>query len=155
LVVERGDDEGVILKPATFTTRSTLALPVSGNVELATADRFYSGRVDQIKGVDPGILVRAHRRCCLLKLVGASVKMVTRKTPCAPSNAALSVSGLSNLLEDSSAIPDAVCLEKGESSAAPEFKVRAPDSQSKIKVIGNSQRKSSADLDNRRHSGCI
>src|SRR6266478_2658724 len=42
LVVERGDDEGVILKPAILHHPIDFGLAGKvGNVELATADRFY------------------------------------------------------------------------------------------------------------------
>src|SRR6266403_6197770 len=42
LVVERGDDEGVILKPAVLHYPIDFGLAGKvGNVELATADRFY------------------------------------------------------------------------------------------------------------------
>src|SRR5258708_26930066 len=42
LVVERGDDEGVILKPATLDYSIDFGLAGKvGDVELATADRFY------------------------------------------------------------------------------------------------------------------
>src|ERR1700687_2747577 len=83
--------------PASCTTRSILALPVKwGTLNSPPLIASTSGRVDQIKCLTPASLAaRTAAGACLSSSVPASRKLVTRKTPCAPSNAALSVSGLS------------------------------------------------------------
>src|SRR2546428_253995 len=84
--------------PASFTTRSILALPVKwGTLNLPPLIASTSGRVDQIKCLTPASIAP---RIAAVACVSSSAppyaqKLVTRKTPCAPSNAALSVSGLS------------------------------------------------------------
>src|SRR5258706_10829009 len=83
--------------PPSFATRSILALPVKwGTLNLPPLIASTSGRVDQIRCLTPASLAaRMAAVAYLISLVPASRKLVTRKTPCAPSNAALSVSGLS------------------------------------------------------------
>src|SRR6266850_182193 len=82
--------------PPPFTTRSTLALPVKwGTLNLPLLIASTSGRVDQIRCLTPASLAaRMAAVACLSSSLPASKKLVTRKTPCAPANAALSVSGL-------------------------------------------------------------
>src|SRR5882762_8637603 len=79
-----------------FTTRSILALPVKwGTLNLPPLIASTSGRVDQIKCLTPASLAARMAAVACLSSSDPSRKLVTRKTPCAPSNAALSVSGLS------------------------------------------------------------
>src|SRR5258705_2547368 len=82
--------------PPSFTTRSILALPVKwGTLNLPPLIASTSGSVDQIKCLPPvSLAARMAAVACLSSSRPASRKLVTRKTPCAPSNAALSVSGL-------------------------------------------------------------
>src|SRR6266404_2242440 len=83
--------------PPSFTTRSILALPVKwGTLNLPPLIASTSGKVDQIRCLTPAPLAaRMAVVAYSISLVPASPKLVTRKTPCAPSKAALSVSGLS------------------------------------------------------------
>src|SRR5712692_771216 len=84
-------------KPASFTIRSTLALPVKwGTWNLPPLIASTSGSVDQMKCLTPASLAACTAAvACLNSSVPFSQKLVTRKTPCAPSNAALRVSGRS------------------------------------------------------------
>src|SRR5882724_2785565 len=81
--------------PASFTIRSILALPVkwgTSNLPPLIASTF--GSVDQTKCLTPASLAaRTAAVACLSSSAPASRKLVTRKTPCASSNAALRVSG--------------------------------------------------------------
>src|SRR5258706_4639779 len=71
LIVERRDNEGVILKPAILHYPIDFGLAGKvGNVELAAADRFYVGQRGPDKVFDTGILGSAYRRRCLLEFVG-------------------------------------------------------------------------------------
>src|SRR6266446_6185270 len=83
--------------PASCTTRSIFALLVKwGTLNLPPLIASTSGSVDQIKCLTPASLAaRIATVACLSSSLPASQKFVTRKTPCAPANAALSVSGLS------------------------------------------------------------
>src|SRR6266852_227747 len=84
--------------PASCITRSIFALPVKwGTLNLPPLIASTSGRVDQIKWLTPAsIAARIAAVACLNSSAPPyAQKLVTRKTPCAPSNAALSVSGLS------------------------------------------------------------
>src|SRR5712691_7006655 len=94
--------------PASRTIRSTLALPVKwGTWNLPPLIASTSGSVDQIKCLTPASLAaRTAAVACLSSSVPSSQKLVTRKTPCAPSNAALRVSGrFKSALTTSSARP--------------------------------------------------
>src|SRR6267143_3446752 len=74
LIVERRDDEGMVRKPGFLHYPIDLRFAGKvGNVEFAAADRFYIRQRGPDKVFDSGILGSAYRRCCLLKLVGASV----------------------------------------------------------------------------------
>src|SRR6266403_1438804 len=81
--------------PASFTIRSILALPVkwaTSNLPPLIASTL--GSVDQTKCLTPASLAaRTAAVACLSSSVPFSRKLVTRKTPCASSNAALRVSG--------------------------------------------------------------
>src|SRR2546429_1306340 len=73
-VLEWRNDERMVRK------RGFLHCPINlrfagkvGNVEFAAADRFYIRQRGPDKVFDSGILGSAYRRCCLLKLVSASV----------------------------------------------------------------------------------
>src|SRR5882724_12057331 len=81
--------------PASFTIRSILALPVKwGTSNLPALIASTLGSVDQMKCLTPASLAaRTAAVACLSSSVPASRKLVTRKTPCASSNAALRVSG--------------------------------------------------------------
>src|SRR5450755_686145 len=81
--------------PASFTIRSILALPVKwGTSNLPPLIASTSGSVDQTKCLTPASLAaRTAAVACLNSSVPFSRKLVTRKTPCASSNAALRVSG--------------------------------------------------------------
>src|SRR5258706_2581265 len=84
--------------PAACTTRSIFALPVKwGTLNLPPLIVSTSGRVDQIKCLTPeSLAARIAAVACLSSSAPPyAQKLVTKKTPCAPSNAALSVSGLS------------------------------------------------------------
>src|SRR5438105_9130830 len=83
--------------PASFTIRSILALPVKwGTSNLPPLIASTLGRVDQTKCLTPASLAaRTAALACLSSLIPASRKLVTRKTPYAPLNAASSVSGRS------------------------------------------------------------
>src|SRR6266852_4354113 len=83
--------------PASCITRSIFALPVKwGTLNLPPLIASTSGRVDQIKWLTPAsIAARIAAVACLSSSAPPyAQKLVTRKTPCAPANAALSVSGL-------------------------------------------------------------
>src|SRR6266481_6343558 len=81
--------------PASFTIRSILALPVKwGTSNLPPLIAATFGSVDQTKCWTPASLAaRTAAVACLSSSIPASRKLVTRKTPWAPSNAALRVSG--------------------------------------------------------------
>src|SRR6266852_6387127 len=81
--------------PASFTIRSILAFPVKcGTWSLPPLIASTSGSVDQTKCLTPASLAaRTAAVACLSSSVPFSRKLVTRKTPCASSNAALRVSG--------------------------------------------------------------
>src|SRR6266436_4416780 len=81
--------------PASFTIRSIFALPVKwGTSNLPPLIASTLGRVDQTKCLTPASLAaRTAAVACLNSSVPFSRKLVTRKTPCAFSNAALRVSG--------------------------------------------------------------
>src|SRR5438477_8709902 len=83
--------------PASFTIRSILALPVkwgTSNVPPLIASTL--GSVDQTKCLTPASLAAPTAAlACLNSSVPFSRKLVTRKTPYAPLNAASSVSGRS------------------------------------------------------------
>ncbi len=115
LEVERRDDKRVRRKSRRLDDWINLGLASKvGNVELAAADCFYIRQRGPNEMFDAGILGGVHRRCCLLKLVGAfSLKLVTRKTPCAPSNAALRVSGRFKSASMNSAVIRDACLGHG------------------------------------------
>src|SRR6266446_1715438 len=71
LVVERRDDEGVILKPGFLHYAIDFGLAGKmGNVELAAADRFYIRQRGPDKVFDAGIPGSVYRRRRLLKLIG-------------------------------------------------------------------------------------
>src|SRR5882724_2031111 len=80
---------------ASFTIRSILALPVKwGTSNLPPLIASTLGSVDQTKCLTPASLAaRTAAVACLRSSVPGSRKLVTRKTPCASSNAALRVSG--------------------------------------------------------------
>src|SRR5712691_5387014 len=75
--------------------RSILALPVKwGTSNLPPLIASTLGSVDQTKCLTPASLAaRTAAVACLSSSVPFSRKLVTRKTPCAPSNAVLRVSG--------------------------------------------------------------
>src|SRR5882724_3569376 len=81
--------------PASFTTESTLAFPVKwGTSNLPPLIASTSGSVDQMKCLTPASLAALTAAvACFSSSVPGSQLLVTRKTPCAPANAALSVSG--------------------------------------------------------------
>src|SRR5882724_7857711 len=81
--------------PASLTIRSILALPVKwGTSNLPPLIASTLGSVDQTKCLTPASLAaRTAAVACLSSSVPFSRELVTRKTPCAPSNAALRVSG--------------------------------------------------------------
>src|SRR5438132_7140390 len=81
--------------PPSFTIRSILALPVKwGTSNLPPLIASTLGSVDQTKCLTPASLAaRTAAVACLSSSVPFSRKLVTRKTPCASSNAALRVSG--------------------------------------------------------------
>src|SRR5712691_11212311 len=83
--------------PASRTIRSTLALPVKwGTWNLPPLIASTSGSVDQMKCLTPASLAaRTAAVACLTSSVPGSQLLVTRKTPCAPLNAAARVSGRS------------------------------------------------------------
>src|SRR6266545_3969906 len=86
-----------------FTTRSILALPVKwGTLNLPPLIASTSGSVDQIKCLTPAsIAARIAAVACLSSSAPPyAQKLVTRKTPCAPSNAALSVRFVDICLDD-------------------------------------------------------
>src|SRR5438067_4623806 len=77
LVVEGRDDEGVILKPGILHYPIDFGLAGKvGNVELATADRFYIRQRGPDKVFDPGIFGGANGRRRLLKLVGSCFQKI-------------------------------------------------------------------------------
>src|SRR6266481_7675598 len=72
LIVERRDNEGVILKPGFLHYAIDFGLAGKvWNVELAAADRFYIRQRGPDKVFDPGIFGGAYGRSRLLKLVGS------------------------------------------------------------------------------------
>src|SRR5947208_8821051 len=81
--------------PASATTRSTFALPVKwGTSNLPPLIALTSGSVDQMKCLTPSALAaRTAAVPCANSSVPSNEDVVTRNTPCAPSNAALRVSG--------------------------------------------------------------
>src|SRR5882672_7348818 len=81
--------------PASFTIRSTLALPVKwGTWSLPPLIASTSGRVDQTKCLTlASLAARTAAVAWLTSSVPFSQKLVTRNTPFAPSNAAVRVSG--------------------------------------------------------------
>ena len=89
-------------EPASLTIRSTLALPVKwGTWNLPPLIASTSGSVDQTTCFTPASLAaRTAAVACLRSSVPCSQKLVTRKTPCAPSNAASRVSGCPDPLDD-------------------------------------------------------
>src|SRR5258708_9718029 len=94
LIVERRDDERMIRKPGFFhyPINSGLVGKVR-NVELAAADRFHIRQRGPDKVFNAASLAaRTAAVACWTSSVPFSHKLVTRNTPCAPSNAALSVS---------------------------------------------------------------
>src|SRR5438876_3445519 len=105
--------------PASCTTRSILALPVKwGTLNLPPLIASTSGSVDQIKCLTPASLAAriAAVACLRSSAPPCAQKLVTRKTPCAPSNAALSVSGLSK---------SASTTSSASSRCSPGLRVRA------------------------------